>query len=58
MLSPSLHKQLFGDEEPHSLSKNEEAEVKKHLSQHGLLGKTTTHQPDIDFKLPDMYGMA
>lgn len=55
MLSRNLHKQIFRGLQP----KNREEEVQrsiKHLQKHQLWGKETPLLPDVELKLPRMYG--
>ncbi|XP_072039067.1 DNA polymerase subunit gamma-1-like [Amphiura filiformis] len=59
MLSESLHKQIFHNN--HEISGSDGAEKrikksKKHLQKHGLLDKEHTPLPDVDLKLPNLYG--
>lgn len=55
MLSKNLHRQIFRGLEPEYC----EDDVKRsicHLQKHQLWGKETSLLPDVDLKLPKMYG--
>ncbi|XP_062402977.1 DNA polymerase subunit gamma-1 [Sardina pilchardus] len=55
MLSTNLHKQIFRGTEPVYEQENVERSV-RHLQEHKLWGKEAALLPDVDLKLPQMYG--
>ncbi|XP_028920802.1 DNA polymerase subunit gamma-1 isoform X1 [Ornithorhynchus anatinus] len=55
MLSKGLHEQIFGEAE----ARPEEAAVRRsveHLRRHGLWGREVAVLPDVDLRLPRLYG--
>ena len=54
MLSQNIHKQIFGECE--YTSNSQIKDIKTHLKQHSLLGKTSSDVEDVDFKLPRLFG--
>uniref|UniRef100_A0A668AFW9 DNA polymerase subunit gamma-1 n=1 Tax=Myripristis murdjan TaxID=586833 RepID=A0A668AFW9_9TELE len=55
MLSTNLHKQIFRGQEPHYKEADVDRSI-RHLQTHQLWGKETSLLPDVDLKLPRMYG--
>lgn len=55
MLSQNLHKQIFRGQEPEYREENVERSI-RHLQKHQLWGKETSLLPDVELKLPEMYG--
>lgn len=55
MLSKNLHKQIFRGLEPEYREEDVERSI-RHLQKHQLWGKETPLLPDVDLKLPKMYG--
>ncbi|XP_071359062.1 DNA polymerase subunit gamma-1 [Trachinotus anak] len=55
MLSKSLHKQIFRGLEPEYRGEDVERSI-RHLQKHELWGKETSLLPDVEMKLPQMYG--
>ncbi|XP_035520761.1 DNA polymerase subunit gamma-1 [Morone saxatilis] len=55
MLSRNLHKQIFRGVEPEYREDDVKRSI-KHLQQHQLWGKETSLLPDVELKLPQMYG--
>ncbi|XP_068169583.1 DNA polymerase subunit gamma-1 [Antennarius striatus] len=55
MLSKNLHKQIFRGLEPKFNEEDVERSI-KHLQKHRLWGKETSLLPDVELKLPQMYG--
>ncbi|XP_074533361.1 DNA polymerase subunit gamma-1 [Halichoeres trimaculatus] len=55
MLSRNLHEQIFHDIEPVYSDDDVERSI-RHLQQHNLWGKETALLPDVELKLPQMYG--
>ncbi|MEQ2167124.1 hypothetical protein GOODEAATRI_000913 [Goodea atripinnis] len=55
MLSRNLHEQIFRGVEPEYSEEAVERSV-KHLQNHSLWGKETSLLPDVELKLPRMYG--
>lgn len=55
MLSKSLHKQIFRGLEPEYREDDVERSI-LHLQKHQLWGKETSLLPDVELKLPKMYG--
>lgn len=55
MLSANLHEQIFRGSEPVYEQENVERSV-KHLQEHQLWGKEAALLPDVELKLPQMYG--
>lgn len=55
MLSPALHRQVFGDVCDKPDRKAVERSV-RHLKEQKLWGHTTTPLPDVDFELPPLLG--
>ncbi|XP_077988587.1 DNA polymerase subunit gamma-1-like [Glandiceps talaboti] len=58
MLSKPLHEQIFKDcieEDEAKLAKRIKRSI-KHLEKHNLWGKQSSVIPEIDFKLPELYG--
>lgn len=55
MLSRNLHKQIFRGLEPEYREEDVERSM-RHLQKHQLWGKETSLLPDVELKLPKMYG--
>lgn len=55
MLSGNLHKQIFRGLEPEYKEEHVERSI-RHLQRHKLWGKETSPLPDVELKLPKMYG--
>ncbi|XP_034542607.1 DNA polymerase subunit gamma-1 [Notolabrus celidotus] len=55
MLSRNLHEQIFHDLDPVYREDDVERSI-RHLQQHNLWGKETSLLPDVELKLPRMYG--
>ncbi|KAG7522282.1 DNA polymerase subunit gamma-1 [Solea senegalensis] len=55
MLSKNLHKQIFQGQEPEYREEDVERGI-RHLQKHQLWGKETSLLPDVELKLPQMYG--
>ncbi|XP_020496500.1 DNA polymerase subunit gamma-1 [Labrus bergylta] len=55
MLSRNLHEQIFRGLEPEDREDDVERSI-KHLQKHQLWGKETALLPDVELKLPRMYG--
>ncbi|CAJ1057266.1 DNA polymerase subunit gamma-1 [Xyrichtys novacula] len=55
MLSRNLHEQIFRGIEPEYGEEDVERSI-KHLQKHNLWGKETSPLPDVELKLPRMYG--
>uniref|UniRef100_A0A665VII3 DNA polymerase subunit gamma-1 n=1 Tax=Echeneis naucrates TaxID=173247 RepID=A0A665VII3_ECHNA len=55
MLSKNLHKQIFRGVEPEYKEEDVERSI-KHLKTHQLWGKETSLLPDMELKLPRMFG--
>ncbi|XP_061227335.1 DNA polymerase subunit gamma-1 [Neopsephotus bourkii] len=55
MLSRSLHEQIFRGARVHHSSADIQRSV-EHLQRHDLWGKETSTLPDVDLRLPRMYG--
>lgn len=55
MLSRYLHKQIFRGLEPEYREDDVERSI-RHLQKHQLWGKETSQLPDVELKLPEMYG--
>ncbi|KAM7002763.1 DNA polymerase subunit gamma-1 [Tautogolabrus adspersus] len=55
MLSRNLHEQIFRGLEPENREDDVERSI-KHLQKHQLWGKETSLLPDVELKLPKMYG--
>uniref|UniRef100_A0A673BYT9 DNA polymerase subunit gamma-1 n=1 Tax=Sphaeramia orbicularis TaxID=375764 RepID=A0A673BYT9_9TELE len=55
MLSKNLHEQIFRGIEPEYKEEDVERSI-KHLQKHHLWGKETSLLPDVELKLPKMYG--
>ncbi|KAM9375873.1 DNA polymerase subunit gamma-1 isoform 2-T3 [Pholidichthys leucotaenia] len=55
MLSKNLHKQIFRGQEPEYSQEAVERSI-RHLQKHQLWGKETSPLPDVELKLPQMYG--
>ncbi|XP_041965966.1 DNA polymerase subunit gamma-1 [Alosa sapidissima] len=55
MLSTNLHEQIFRGTEPVYVQENVERSV-RHLEEHQLWGKEAALLPDVELKLPQMYG--
>lgn len=55
MLSRNLHEQIFRGVEPEYSEEAVERSI-KHLKKHELWGKETSLLPDVELKLPRMYG--
>lgn len=55
MLSKNLHEQIFRGLEPEYSQSHVERSI-KHLQKHKLWGKETSLLPDVELKLPRMYG--
>lgn len=55
MLSKNLHEQIFKGQEPESRQEDVERSV-RHLQKHQLWGKETSLLPNVEMKLPQMYG--
>lgn len=55
MLSKNLHAQIFRGAEPEYKTEDVERSI-KHLQKHQLWGKQTSLLPDVELKLPEMYG--
>ncbi|XP_034032708.1 DNA polymerase subunit gamma-1 [Thalassophryne amazonica] len=55
MLSRNLHEQVFHGLEPEYREADVERSI-KHLQKHQLWGKDTSLLPDVELKLPNMYG--
>nr|XP_046248913.1 DNA polymerase subunit gamma-1 [Scatophagus argus]XP_046248914.1 DNA polymerase subunit gamma-1 [Scatophagus argus]XP_046248916.1 DNA polymerase subunit gamma-1 [Scatophagus argus] len=55
MLSSNLHKQIFRGLEPEYREEDVERSM-RHLQKHQLWGKETSLLPDVELKLPKMYG--
>ncbi|KAF7660459.1 hypothetical protein LDENG_00280960 [Lucifuga dentata] len=55
MLSRNLHEQIFRGQEPEYTEADVERSI-RHLQKHQLWGKETSLLPDVELKLPQMYG--
>uniref|UniRef100_A0A3B4V016 DNA polymerase subunit gamma-1 n=1 Tax=Seriola dumerili TaxID=41447 RepID=A0A3B4V016_SERDU len=55
MLSKNLHKQIFRGLQPEYREEDVERSI-EHLQKHQLWGKETSLLPDVELKLPQMYG--
>lgn len=55
MLSSNLHKQIFRGLEPEYREDDVQRSI-RHLQKHQLWGKETPLMPDVELKLPRMYG--
>lgn len=55
MLSKNLHEQIFRGLEPRYSEEDVQRSI-RHLQKHQLWGKDTSLLPDVDLKLPRMYG--
>lgn len=55
MLSKNLHNQIFRGLEPKFKEENVERSI-QHLQKHELWGKEASLLPDVELKLPQMYG--
>ncbi|KAL2094145.1 hypothetical protein ACEWY4_011457 [Coilia grayii] len=55
MLSANLHEQIFRGSEPVYIEENVERSI-EHLQKHQLWGKEAALLPDVELKLPRMYG--
>lgn len=55
MLSRTLHEQIFRGAQVHHSSTDIQRSV-EHLQRHDLWGKETSTLPDVDLRLPRMYG--
>ncbi|XP_047451679.1 DNA polymerase subunit gamma-1 [Mugil cephalus] len=55
MLSRNLHEQIFRGQEPEYREEDVERSM-RHLQKHELWGKETSLLPDVELKLPKMYG--
>lgn len=55
MLSRNLHDQIFGVLEPEYKEHDVERSI-RHLQKHQLWGKETSLLPEVELKLPQMYG--
>lgn len=55
MMSANLHKQIFRGLEPVYIQEDVERSI-KHLQKHQLWGKEAALLPDVELKLPEMYG--
>ncbi|XP_045894014.1 DNA polymerase subunit gamma-1 isoform X2 [Micropterus dolomieu] len=55
MLSENLHRQIFRGLEPEYREDDVERSI-RHLQKHQLWGKETSLLPDVELKLPHMYG--
>lgn len=56
MLTESLHKQVFKNASESKLNEESLKAVQAHLRKHELTGKATSILPDVDLKLPPLYG--
>ncbi|XP_029008599.1 DNA polymerase subunit gamma-1 [Betta splendens] len=57
MLSKNLHEQIFRGLHPENRPEDVERSV-RHLQKHQLWGKETSLLPDVELKLPKMYGKS
>ncbi|XP_033940658.1 DNA polymerase subunit gamma-1 isoform X1 [Pseudochaenichthys georgianus] len=55
MLSKNLHDQIFRGQEPEYREEEVERSI-RHLQKHQLWGKETSMLPEVELKLPQMYG--
>uniref|UniRef100_A0A8D3BJQ9 DNA polymerase subunit gamma-1 n=1 Tax=Scophthalmus maximus TaxID=52904 RepID=A0A8D3BJQ9_SCOMX len=55
MLSKNLHEQIFRGLQPDYVEEDVERSI-RHLQKHQLWGKETSLLPDVELKLPQMYG--